>query len=161
GEASCEKGQFYKPVTVEFSFFQFSGSQLISNQDAASAGQSVAQAAYKIPYHRGYRICCCGGCAQMPHKCGIGSKADTPGQGSSQDRQRVPEEILFQPALSVKQPFPLRMYVAFPVRTDHYPAQLQDPGDQCGKGGSFFIHCRKSEKTVDKDCIEDNIAQYG
>ena len=52
------------------------------------------------------------------------------------------------------------MYVAFPVRTDHYPAQLQDPGDQCGKGGSFFIHCRKSEKTVDKDCIEDNIAQY-
>ena len=53
------------------------------------------------------------------------------------------------------------MYVAFPVRADHYPAQFQDPGKQCGKGGALFIHCRKSQQPVDKDCIEDNIAQHG
>src|SRR5699024_4203785 len=137
-----------------------SGSQLISNQDAASAGKSVAQAAYQISYYGGYRVCRCGVCAQMAHKCGIGSKADAPGQGSTQNGKGVSEEILFQPAFPVKQSFPPGMYVTFPVRADHYPAQFQDPGDQCGQGGPLFVHCRKAKQPVDKDGVEDDIAQY-
>ena len=159
-EASCEKGQLYKPVSVKLPFFQISGSQLISYQDAASAGKSVAQAAYQVSHHCGNRVCRGGICSQMSHKSRIGSKADTPGQGSTQNRKGISEEILFQPSFPVKQPFPPGMYVTFPVRADHHPAQFQDPGNQCGQGGPLFVHCRKAKQSVDKDSIEDNIGQY-